>query len=270
MWKIKTFVRNALIHVATPLESLRHIKRPLRRVLSFHDIPPALQDSFVKKIQWLKAHYTIVSLDDLCEKRNLNPNHVNLAITFDDGFKEQFSFARVVLKGHAIPATFFVPSGSLNLTGVEAKNFARNNLKRTPGEFEFMTSEELQELSRDPLFTVGGHTTHHRDLGARYDETALRAEIIGDKLRLEELIGKKIRWFAYPFGSINNSSQGARAVIREAGYVGAFTIVPSFWDTDTDPYLLGRDSLSLDSTQKLWASVFRGGYDTISRIKNHL
>ena len=76
-----------------------------------------------------------------------------------------------------------------------------------------------------------------------------------------------MRWFAYPFGSPSNLSVRAVEAIEQTGYLAAFTIVPSFWSRQDDPYLLGRDALSATDSQASWERFLRGGYDTLSALK---
>ena len=110
-----------------------------------------------------------------------------------------------------------------------------------------------------------------KDYRQAAEETArLENEIVQDKKNLETILGKPMHFFAYPFGSIKNLHADSAAMIKNAGYKAAFTIVPSFWFPKGDPYRAGRDSLSLDDQTALWNACLSGGYDGISRFKNFL
>jgi len=241
-------------------------EKPRRRIVALHDIPQNHETLFIEKMEWLKKHCHIVSLPDLASGKRLDPQRLNIALSFDDGFKEYATFVAPRLVDMNIPATFFTPSGALGISGKEAILFSKEGLKRSIA-FEFMTKEELKKLSENPLFTIGGHTMHHKDV-ATLDAEGLKEEIADDKTALESTIGKKIEWFAYPFGGIVNISAPAITSIKNSGYVSAFSIIPSFWRTSDHKYLVGRDSLSVTDSNSLWDAWLQGGYDPVTALKN--
>jgi peptidoglycan/xylan/chitin deacetylase (PgdA/CDA1 family) len=218
-------------------------------------------------MEWLKSHCHIVSLPDLALGKNLDPKKLNIGLSFDDGFKEYATFVAPVLTELSIPATFFTPSGALDISGEAAARFSKDGLRRST-TFEFMTRDELRELSQNPLFIIGGHTMHHKDV-ATLDSKGLNEEIIEDKNALEQITGKPVEWFAYPFGSIANISAEAIRTIDKSGYIHAFSILPSFWKKKDHPYLVGRDSLSVLDSDELWDSWLKGGYDTMTALKQY-
>ena len=259
-------VRDALVQGIAPLYSRLYRGSPRIRVISLHDVAPVHYDTCRERIRWLAQTYRIVSLDQLYKKIGLDDNRLTVALTFDDGFKEHATFIVPLLRELSIPATFFIPSTVIGLTGEEAYAFAKNNLRRS-GHFQFMNQNEVCEIAQDPLFEIGGHTAHHVDLGLVTDPIILSSEIMEDKFALEKMINKKLNYFAYPFGSIKNTSPAVITVLKEAGYQGAFTIMPSFWTHNKNPYLIGRDSLSFTQSESVWDGFLKGGYDLISRVK---
>jgi peptidoglycan/xylan/chitin deacetylase (PgdA/CDA1 family) len=165
---------------------------------------------------------------------------------------------------------FFVSSGLVGLTGGEAREFVRNRLRRTR-ELALIGKPELEELARHPLFEVGSHTITHPDLGRVTDRDAARAEVAGDRARLEDWLGVPVRWFAYPFGGPANISSTARAVVEEVGMSAAFTLIPRWWDpSDGDRFLIGRDGLDPSLPFSLSQAWLRGGYDRLYALKSGL
>ncbi|MEX0673980.1 MAG: polysaccharide deacetylase family protein [Gaiellaceae bacterium] len=262
----KERVRDALIHVLAPLAERANAERPRARVLSFHDVPESLRDEFARKLEWLARTFRIVTLAGIHSRTGLDPFRLNVALTFDDGFREHARFVGPLLRRLGLPAVFFVPSGAVGLSGEAAAAFSRANLRRGSA-FEFVRSEEVARLAADPLFEIGGHTVSHVDVAAVDDEAVLEREIRDDKEALERLTGGSLRWFAFPFGGPAHVAAPAVRVIRDVGYAAAFTIVPSYWSESRDPYLVGRDCLELDASIGLWRSWLRGGYDSLSRVK---
>src|SRR5262249_28429729 len=64
---------------------------------------------------------------------------------------------------------------------------------------EALSEDELGRLSRHPLVTIGGHTVTHRNL-AQASESAVRWEIAENRRFLQNVTGKPVEHFAYPFG----------------------------------------------------------------------
>ncbi|HST18945.1 MAG TPA: polysaccharide deacetylase family protein [Gaiellaceae bacterium] len=259
----KRAVRDALIGAAAPVAELTFRERPRIRVLAFHDTPPDQEGELRDRLRRLADRSAVVPLADAFERTQLDGERLNVVLTFDDGLKEHHGVAARVLDELGLPGTFFVPTGALDLEGEAAADFSRRGLRRSR-TFEFMSSRDVRELAGHALFEVGGHTHSHPDLGASDD---LDAEVAEPKEVLERLTGNTVRWFAYPFGSPLHLSARSVDAIRLAGYETAFTIVPAFWSTSTDPFLVGRDALSLHDSARSWEGFLRGGYDALSAFK---
>lgn len=85
-----------------------------------------------------------------------------------------------------------------------------------------MTWDELRQLARDPLVTIGAHTRRHYAV-AKLSETEVRAEIADGRARLERELGQPVKHFAFPFG--DESAAGPRdfVIARELGFATAVT-----------------------------------------------
>jgi len=264
--KAKSLLRHRLIRTMAPLSDRMYREKPRTRVIALHDIPPASYEAFEKKMEWLVARFRLVSLNDIERQSGLDFHRLNLALTFDDAFKEHATFVAPLLKEKRIPATFFIPSGVIGLEGDAAKKFSSKGLRRSKS-FEFMNEEELRNITQCSLFEIGSHTTDHADLGTITDEEKLRYEIVHDKNTLERMTGKSVQRLAFPFGSYWNVSPQALNIIHLGGFRSSFTIVPSFWSRERDLFLVGRDSLAVEHEDRLWDGFLRGGYDTFSFLK---
>ena len=185
-------MRNNVILMRGLLERVKG-RRSGKRVVAFHDIPD--RAIFHDRIRWLKSNFEILSVEELF-KAPANPDRIQIAITFDDGFRCWLENAAPVLEEEGVPALFFVCSGLVGGTREEGLAVIRERLNRCRPGLEPLLLPEMLELAGNPLFEIGGHTTNHQDLGQLKNTNQL-AQLIGDDYRkLEAWLGHAPRWFA--------------------------------------------------------------------------
>ncbi len=85
--------------------------------------------------------------------------------------------------------------------------------------------EEIVELSKDELCTIGGHTKNHYPLN-RLSVEEIKAEILEANALLEKKIKKPIEHFAYPFGSKVEIGKREFHVVKNLGLKTATTTRP--------------------------------------------
>ncbi len=178
-------------------------------------------ETFKRQMEFLKAHgYHVVPLEslirDLKNKKSIPLNTV--AITFDDGFLDNFQNAFPVLKEMNFPATIFVITENIN-------------------KEHWLFEEDLRILD-DSGISIGSHTVTHAflpDHSAEEVETELRHS----KEHLEEILGHSVTLFSYPAGGV---TPPIRQAVEKAGYVGAVTT--NYGKTRHDPYALHRVKVS--------------------------
>ena len=116
-------------------------------------------------------------------------------LTLDDGYRNQYRYARGPLREFGMKATFAVVTGTLS-TGTR-----------------HMTWEQLRVLVRDG-HDVCSHTVSHPDLTS-LSEARLWEELLGSRERLEEELLRPVDCLVYPYGRANAR---VRRMAREAGY----------------------------------------------------
>lgn len=234
--------------------------------MALHDVPDARQ--FCARLQQLCDRFEVVSLEELfCSPPS---RRVQVAITFDDGYESIYTTAAPVLADLGIPAVFFVCSGFIGAKNEDERvSFVRERIRRSQA-LRPLSVSQLQELSREPLFEIGGHTAHHVDVGALTDRSVLEREILQDKEQIESWIRHPIRWFAYPFGEEKNIRREALEFLRkESGYRAAFTIVPGD-ALDSDPYAVPRHSLDPADPWQVWFHALSGTHEVLYKLKRTL
>jgi len=159
------------------------------------DISP---ERFEQQLRWLSRRCDVVPLDATLFGRE---NRRRVAITFDDGFRDNLTVALPLLEKFCLPMTLFVTAGFVDQEG-------------------YLSEEELSEISKHPLITIGAHGLWHRHFNRLAMDEA-RFELVESRRLLEEVIGKKVDLMAWPFGECD---AGLERLSAECGYRAAWSV----------------------------------------------
>ncbi|MGC8473115.1 MAG: polysaccharide deacetylase family protein [Candidatus Dormibacteria bacterium] len=171
-------------------------------------VPP---DQFSSEMQYLVANgYQAISLYRLADFLLYGlplPAHP-VAITFDDGFANEYQYALPVLEADGLTATFFPCSG---LIGV------RN------GEEEYMPASELGSLAQMG-YAVQDHTYNDGTVLWGQDLATIQ-ELTGDSARvLESITGQPVQFIAYsglwPYASPEQARPAQEQLFTQLGSLG--------------------------------------------------
>jgi peptidoglycan/xylan/chitin deacetylase (PgdA/CDA1 family) len=248
--------------------SFRWRRIPIARILAFHDVPSSQVLAFRKQLEIAKEVANIVSLSDICAGR-MSWKKINVAITFDDGYRGWLDNVCPVLKDLGISATFFVSSGLLCLNEQEERDFLRNNLRSNRYTSGILTAEELRKIAAYG-FSIGGHTCNHINMAELDDANELHREIQKDKEELERLTETKVDYFAYPFGSHRNININLMQILQESGYQGAVTLNPGLITDETNKYYLNRDLVNASMLIPVFKARLYGNYDGVTFVRELL
>lgn len=104
---------------------------------------------------------------------------------------------------------------------------------------QVLDAGELARLARHPLAEIGAHSLTHAAL-AGLSLPAQRTEIVRGKAVLEQVTGRSVSSFAYPFGHSGDFTAETVALVRSAGYERACTAMAGVVEPDGDAFLLPR------------------------------
>ena len=220
-------------------------------ILMYHqvDTPATVQEQrfctppaeFRRQMAWLKeAGYEPVSIEailgHLAADCKLPEKAVH--VTFDDGFVGVLEHAWPVLTQLGIPATLFALPGRMGQTNdwMWRRGLARRAL---------LSAEQLRLLADDGM-AIGSHTRSHVMLPETPPAEA-EEEICVSKRELEDLLGREVAHFAYPFGGFD---QAVRDMVARAGYRSACSTRSGFNRPGEDRYLLRR--IDVFGTDRSW------------------
>ena len=161
-----------------------------------------------KILEYKSKGYSFISINNLT---TLNTQHSTLntkkwvCLTFDDGYRDNYTLAYPLLKRLGIPFTVYVTTG-----------FIDNRLPMWwyPYQQLGMSSDELRLLDTDPLCTIGAHTVSHPKLD-NLTRAQQYKEIAESKQTLEQLLGHPIHHFSFPHGAHNDDTL---AICHELGF----------------------------------------------------
>jgi len=163
------------------------------------------QRNFKEQIHLLKSEgFSTISFNDLLKDAPLPEKPI--IVSFDDGYECIHENALEILLKYGFIAVVFVISDYIGqLNGWEAVSFQR--------KYRHLAKDHILELSRQG-FEIGSHGKKHKYLPALNDK-ALIDEVEGSKRSLEELTGKAINSFCYPYGRCTDRVAN---IVKEAGY----------------------------------------------------
>jgi peptidoglycan/xylan/chitin deacetylase (PgdA/CDA1 family) len=116
-----------------------------------------------------------------------------------------------------------------------------------------MTLSEVHELIADGLVAVGAHTVTH-PLLTGLDRQDCRLELMESKSQCEDLVGRPITGFAYPYGDLNSA---VRYWVSAAGFAYALSTIRAPAGMMAHPFALPRVQV-LDWNGDAFEAAIRG------------
>lgn len=228
-------------------------------IIMYHSIDPnataenrlaITPENFQRQMRFLKNHhYTVLPLESLAglikEKKRIPSK--SIAITFDDGYKDNYIYAFPILKKYNLPATIFIIVNEI-------------------GRPDRLSWDELKAMQDSGLITFGSHTLGHEHLPDIKSEQDLQKQIFDSKGILEEKLNKEITIFSYPNGGFNDR---VRQLVIDAGYKLAVATNPGKKFANDDIFALKRLRISATSDNLFIFWVETSGYYNFMREHRH-
>ena len=217
-------------------------------ILAYHSLDPERFPSklairpelFRKQMLWIKQNrFQMIGLE-ACAKSDWSEGFFErkVAITFDDGYSDNYRDAFPVLKDLGFAAAFFVTTEDVGKKG-------------------FMTWDMLREMAAVPGIEIGSHALEHKPLSDIPEKEAW-ISLVASKKILEEKLGREIRAISYPCGSFNERIvEMARGAGYKYGCAASHVHDRKFVG---NPYLLRRIKISASSGSDLAFSLRLSGF----------
>lgn len=289
----------------------RRLTRPGITIITYHRIVAddhegvcpyisVRESDFRRQVQFFKKYYAVISLDEAVDLVRRDEVHRHyLVITFDDGYRDNFSLGLNIFEREGIRPTVFVTTGCVDrleplwpdkvrqllygaklvqpvmladiLMRVESDISSRisavkaviAHLKKmdmvarekylqelrlllgdvVSSERLMLNWDEIGLLSRSGV-TIAAHTINHPVL-ANVAEDVAATEISGSRARLEQHIGRPVKLFAYPNGTVADFTETTIAQLKDAGYEAAVTTIRGVNRSGEDLFRLRRSGVYL-------------------------
>jgi len=238
-------MKNLLKNVICFLLNLFSFLSPKNRatILMYHSIgrnnvfSTVLPESFERQMNYLKkGNYNVMGLGELVDilEKKQPISAKTVVISFDDGYADNFIFAWPILKRCGFPATIFLTTGLAG--GVK--------IKKTGEQMRMLDWPEIEKMQKSGLVDFQPHTVNHPHLSEVSSEEAQK-EIAGSLTTIEERLGKKEKFFAYPYGDYN---QDIIDILRTNGFRAALIVKRGLIKQESPLFELPRIAVSLKTS----------------------
>jgi peptidoglycan/xylan/chitin deacetylase (PgdA/CDA1 family) len=244
-----------------------------RVVLCYHSVHPhrpyasSTPEIFERHLEWLKEHCSVVSLTDLLAHNDVNhTGKPTAAITFDDGYGDNHSYALPLLVKYGVTATFFITAGFIERDPAVLERFEQL-LQCGPESIVPLDWTQVRELRASGM-DIGSHTYSHPNL-ARLSRSQTEEELRRSKDLISDRLSAAIDLFAYPFGKPRiHFTPTTMEVVCATGYRAA-AAVTFRGVSESDPvFNIPRFFNDADTVAKLEAKI-GGAYDLIGWWQEH-
>jgi len=225
------------------------------RILCYHrvrdgaaDYLSVTTDRFRQQMRSLKdGGFQVVPLEEILSGK---ADGRSVAITFDDGWRDNFENAFPALKEFGLTATIFCIADRID-------------------QPDYLTLTQARAMRQQGI-ELGSHTVSHPKLNS-LDREGKKREILGSKKMLEEKLRGPVPFFCYPYGIYDNETLRA---VREAGYLGACSNRPGVNRTVQkngrrgveDPFRLRRTEIAGSDTLEVFRLKLAGAYDELHAL----
>lgn len=174
----------------------------MKAIITFHSIDPSESVLSFDPANFRSLIQAIVNMDlPICSMETLLQDECSkgIALTFDDGMLSVFTDALPIIKDFDIPAHLFLTTGCIG-----GDNYWPSLPSGVP-KFKMMNWDQI-EACQTGGFSIDSHTQTHPNLNKiNIQELEEECEICDNAI--EQRLGKKPDYFAYPYGIHNKNAR---------------------------------------------------------------
>jgi peptidoglycan/xylan/chitin deacetylase (PgdA/CDA1 family) len=216
------------------------------------DILAVTPFSFFEQMRWLKEEgFPVLPVSEALKRLSEgNLPEGAVCITFDDGYRDNFTEAFPVLSRFHFSAMVFPVTGFVRGEGEHPR------YRQSPVPVPYLTVDQVRQM-KEAGIEFGCHTHTHALLPGISDDQA-KDEICQAKKLLEDWTEAPVEVFAYPNGAFQHRHF---SMLDEHGFQAAFSVMPGVNCRETDRWILRRTEVSGRDSLRDFMHKMRGGLD---------
>ena len=219
------------------------------RILMYHQISHHIKgakfnglrvtpEMFEQQIAWLDEQgMNFVTMKQLLAYGDEIPPKT-VAITFDDGYEDNYTYALKILKKYNACATLYLVIDRHDNDWSIHKKEHHNS-----GELvkdKKLSDEQVKKLIDSGIIEIAAHTKTHANL-SQLNKTEKTTEICGAREKLQQIFNIEITSFAYPFGIYDRDDL---ELVKNCGFHSAVTTHDGIDCNLLEPFELKRIKVS--------------------------
>jgi len=200
----------------------RRGRAPWAPILLYHRVVPTLPRhdparncvsiaAFAGHLRWLARRgyrsLALADIDTYLTGGAVLPRRA-VAITFDDGYEDNYTHAWPLLRRYGFAATVFLIADAIG---------GDNGFDRDVPGYEpttMLSASQIREMRRGGI-VFGSHGRAHRIPLTALDDRALNHELVSSRRAIEGLLDASVDYFAYPYSKVDARVEAA---VARAGY----------------------------------------------------
>lgn len=263
----KNLTRQSIVAVGRKFTSNRCSRRV---ILCYHSVHPhapfrsATPELFRDHLDWLAEHCAVLTARELAQSHTTGAplTKPQVALTFDDGYRDNYEHALPLLRERGLRATFFLTAGF-----IERDPAVRVRVEKLASPPEPLSWPQAREMAAAGM-EIAAHTYSHPNL-AQLGPGELHNELTRTRRLMEDRLGRSVAGFAYPYGKRRHYTPEVVAAVRAAGYQYACAVCFRGVLPHDSQWTLPRFFVARDTIEQLAAKV-RGDWDLIGHIQDRI
>lgn len=173
-------------------------------------------------------------------------NESSITLSFDDGLANNYLNAYQLINEYIIPSIFFISTDNIGKKG-------------------YLTKEMIKEMDRDSIIDFGLHGHNHLSFkNLTYHE--IKNEMTTSTDILQNLLGRKINNFSYPYGSLNKVT---KLHIKSFSFNCFDSTSSTFNIKNYDKLQIPRISIWNIDNQKSFMNKINGKWDLLNKLQKN-
>ena len=222
IFRLRTFLRDQT------LSALSRIRRPIEnkslKCIFCHHVFDDQRNNFERLILKMKSFGKFIDTDTCVQvikgDKKIDQRYYHLS--FDDGFRNNYTNALPILLKYNIPAIFFIPSSLMDANWEQAKRYCFETT-RYRSVFEILRWKDLEEMV-SLGYEIGSHSKNHvRFSKISENLSLLHYEMAGSKEEIEKNLGKECKYLSWPYGKPKDIDINSIKAAKKAGYHACFS-----------------------------------------------